>query len=82
MTPQDVADESGHVSIKKFLEEGESTENIAEYPRNINMMDVSVLLAVELVLLVWTSFPGSYVEKGLVSFVLGMRPIHPLSPFN
>ena len=59
MTPRDVADESGHVSIKKFLEEGESTENIAEYPRNINMMDVSVLLAVELVLLIWTSFPGS-----------------------
>ena len=59
MTPRDVADESGHVSIKKFLEEGGSTESIAEYPRNINMMDVSVLLAVELVLLIWTSFPGS-----------------------
>ena len=52
MTPRDVADESGHVGIQKFLEEGESTENIAEYPRNINMMDVSVLLAVELVLLI------------------------------
>ena len=50
LTPQDVADESGHVNITKFLEEGESTESIAEYPRNINMMDVSVLLAVELVL--------------------------------
>ena len=52
MTPQHVADESGHVSIKKFLEEGGSAESIAEYPRNINMMDVSVRLTVELVLLI------------------------------
>ena len=52
MTPQDVADKSGHVSIKKFLEEGGSTESIAEYPRNINTMDVSVLLAVEMILVV------------------------------
>ena len=47
MTPQDLADESGHVTITKFLEEGRSPENIAEFPQNINMMDVSVLLVVD-----------------------------------
>ena len=47
MSPRDVADESGHVNITKFLEEGRSPEDIAEFPRNINMMDVSVLLAVD-----------------------------------
>ena len=46
MTPKDVADENGHVNITKFLEEGRSPEKIPEFPRNINMMDVSVLLAV------------------------------------
>ena len=46
MTPRDLADESGHENIKTFLEEERSPEKIGEYPRNINMMDVSVLLAV------------------------------------
>ena len=46
MTPRDLADENGHVSIKTFLEEESSPEKIGDYPRIINMMDVSVLLAV------------------------------------
>ena len=46
MTPRDLADESGHVNIKTFLEEERSHEKIGEFPRNISMMDVSVLLAV------------------------------------
>ena len=46
MTPRDLADDRGHVNIKTFLEEERSPEKIGEYPRNINMMDVSVLLAV------------------------------------
>lgn len=46
MTPQDVADESGHVNITKFLEEGRSPDSIPELPRNISMMDISMLLAV------------------------------------
>ena len=48
MTPQKLADESGHVNIMKFLEEEErSHQKIDEFPRNINMMDVSVLLSVQ-----------------------------------
>ena len=46
MTPWDLADDRGHVNIKTFLEEERSPEKIGEYPININMMDVSVLLAV------------------------------------
>ena len=46
MTPRDLAYKSGHENIKTFLEEESSPEKIGEYPRNINMMDVSVLLAV------------------------------------
>ena len=42
-----MADERGHVNITKFLEEGRSPENIADMPRSISMIDVSVLLAVE-----------------------------------
>ena len=48
MTPKDLADERGHVNIKTFLEEERSPEKIGEFPRNISMMDVSVLLAVHL----------------------------------
>ena len=43
MTPQDVTDETGHVNITKFLEEERSPEDIAKFPRNISVMDISVL---------------------------------------
>ena len=43
MTPQEVADESGHVNITKFLQKGRIPEDTEEFPRNISMMDISVL---------------------------------------
>ena len=46
MTPQEVADESGHVNITKFLQKGRIPEDTEEFPRNISMVDISVLLAV------------------------------------
>ena len=45
MTPRDVADDSGHVNITKFLREGRSPENIPALPRNISMVKISALQA-------------------------------------